>query len=106
MRPAHPLPGVWGWRVGLDLHSVSAVIASGKRPVPIPNPEAKPDCADGTARGTSWESRTPPDNTSQDGHPGTPRVAVPFHTPRYPVGAFAGTLTPSGTRFRGGRLSH
>jgi hypothetical protein len=30
-------------------------------PGPIPNPEVKPHCADGTARGTAWESRTPPD---------------------------------------------
>ena len=30
----------------------------------IPNPEAKPYSADGTARGTVWESRTPPDSTS------------------------------------------
>ncbi|MCU1507684.1 MAG: hypothetical protein JWP05_2653, partial [Microbacteriaceae bacterium] len=27
----------------------------------IPNPEAKTLCADGTAGGTLWESRTPPD---------------------------------------------
>ena len=27
----------------------------------IPNPEAKTLSADGTARGTLWESRTPPD---------------------------------------------
>ena len=27
----------------------------------IPNPEAKPLSADGTAGGTLWESRTPPD---------------------------------------------
>ena len=27
----------------------------------IPNPEAKPHSADGTAGGTLWESRTPPD---------------------------------------------
>jgi hypothetical protein len=26
----------------------------------IPNPEAKPDSADGTACGSVWESRTPP----------------------------------------------
>src|SRR5690606_35874859 len=30
-------------------------------PGPIPNPEAKPFSADGTAGGTLWESRTPPD---------------------------------------------
>jgi hypothetical protein len=29
----------------------------------IPNPEAKTLCADGTAGGTLWESRTPPDLT-------------------------------------------
>jgi hypothetical protein len=29
----------------------------------IPNPEAKTLSADGTARGTLWESRTPPDLT-------------------------------------------
>src|SRR6476659_2857971 len=28
----------------------------------IPNPEAKPFSADGTAGGTLWESRTPPNN--------------------------------------------
>ena len=34
-----------------------------KRETPghIPNPEAKTLCADGTAGGTLWESRTPPD---------------------------------------------
>ncbi len=30
----------------------------------IPNPEAKPHSADGTAGGTLWESRTPPNNSS------------------------------------------
>ena len=29
-------------------------------PGPIPNPEAKPHSADGTAHGSVWESRTPP----------------------------------------------
>ncbi len=42
-------------------HRVTAAIAEGKRPVPIPNPEAKPTSADGTALVTVWESRTPPD---------------------------------------------
>jgi hypothetical protein len=32
----------------------------GETPGPIPNPEVKPFSADGTARGTAWESRTPP----------------------------------------------
>src|SRR4028118_938442 len=36
-------------------------------PGPIPNPEAKPLSADGTALETGWESRTPPDNHSRRG---------------------------------------
>src|SRR5215469_5822584 len=35
--------------------------SEGETPGPIPNPEVKPFSADGTARGTAWESRTPPD---------------------------------------------
>ena len=38
-------------------------------PGPIPNPEVKPLSADGTATGRSWESRTPPDILSEQGHP-------------------------------------
>src|SRR4051812_26388263 len=39
----------------------------GERETPglIPNPEAKPLSADGTALETGWESRTPPNNTSK-----------------------------------------
>src|SRR5687768_14604426 len=36
-------------------------------PGPIPNPEAKPLSADGTAPETGWESRTPPDNHPHEG---------------------------------------
>src|SRR4051795_4806604 len=36
-------------------------------PGPIPNPEAKPLSADGTARATAWESRTSPDTTCSEG---------------------------------------
>ena len=36
-------------------------MAKGKRPASIPNPEAKPFSADGTALVTVWESRTQPD---------------------------------------------
>src|SRR6478672_12467377 len=41
----------------------------GERETPglIPNPEAKPLSADGTAPGTGWESRTPPDNHYRTG---------------------------------------
>src|SRR4051812_43737016 len=53
----------------------------GERETPglIPNPEAKPPSADGTAPETGWESRTPPDNHSRTG----PRhqAAGPFGIP-------------------------
>jgi hypothetical protein len=38
----------------------------GETPGPIPNPEAKTHCADGTALGRVWESRSPPDITSRN----------------------------------------
>ena len=34
--------------------------SGGDTPLPIPNREVKPSCADGTARDTGWESRSPP----------------------------------------------
>ena len=51
------------------------VIAAGKRPAPIPNLEAKPASADGTAPGRVWESRTPPQHSSRGG------VGTLFQTP-------------------------
>src|SRR3954463_16551518 len=50
----------------------------GERETPglIPNPEAKPLSADGTARGTGWESRTPPDITPRNGVTAT--AVAPF----------------------------
>src|SRR3954468_12268531 len=50
----------------------------GERETPglIPNPEAKPFSADGTARGTGWESRTPPDITPRNGV--TASAVAPF----------------------------
>src|SRR5689334_16548395 len=41
----------------------------GETPGPIPNPEAKPSSADGTAPGRVWESRTPPDIFRIEGRP-------------------------------------
>ena len=52
------------------------VIAAGKRPASIPNLEAKPASADGTAPGRVWESRTPPQQPSMVG-PGTQTVPGP-----------------------------
>ena len=53
------------------LTNLVVVIAAGKRPASIPNLEAKPASADGTAPGRVWESRTPPQHTSQMVGPGT-----------------------------------
>src|SRR5690625_404121 len=52
--------------------------SQGETPGPIPNPEAKPLSADGTAHGSVWESRTPPDTNH------TNRVGRPTRTP-HPV---------------------
>ena len=41
--------------------------SGGETPGLIPNPEAKPSSADGTALGRVWESRTPPDSTYSRG---------------------------------------
>src|SRR3954447_18354791 len=60
----------------------------GERETPglIPNPEAKPFSADGTARGTGWESRTPPDILSRNGVTAT-AVAPFLHFAVPPVSA-------------------
>ena len=39
---------------------VSVVDGGEDTPGPFPNPEAKLTCADGTAHGSVWESRSPP----------------------------------------------
>src|SRR2546421_3769546 len=44
--------------------------SGGETPGHIPNPEAKPSSADGTAPARVWESRTPPD-ILPSGAPGT-----------------------------------
>ena len=59
------------------LNHLVVVIAAGKRPVSIPNLEAKPASADGTAPGRVWESRTPPQHSSKRG------VGTLFQTPLF-----------------------
>src|SRR6266581_933385 len=69
-------------------HIVSVAIASGKHPVSIPNLEVKPDSADGTATGRSWESRTPPDIHTVKGHPNGVALNIlpgPFAAPPHCV---------------------
>ena len=60
------------------------VDSGGETPGPIPNPEAKPARADGTAPGREWESRLPP---TQQLHTQTPKV----QHPRCTLGVFTYT---------------
>ena len=46
--------------VGSVLIGLSVVNSYRETPGPIPNPEAKPAHADGTATGRLWESKSPP----------------------------------------------
>ena len=61
----HPPPHQQGGTV-LNTKLV-VVIAPGKRPASIPNLEAKPGSANGTATARLWESRTPPQHTYGSG---------------------------------------
>src|SRR5262245_227540 len=47
-------------RLVIRCHSYWGGFGGGETPLPIPNREVKPSCADGTARDTGWESRSPP----------------------------------------------
>ncbi len=55
--------------------------SGGETPGPIPNPEAKPSSADGTALDRVWESRTPPNTTSQNApdHPWSGAFCIRNH---------------------------
>ena len=52
--------GLGGVTMTTNPIGVSVVDSGGETPGPIPNPEAKPARADGTAPGREWESRLPP----------------------------------------------
>ena len=56
----HDTPAVFGWVCVLFCIGLSVVVSGGVTPGPFPNPEAKPTCADGTAPGRVWESKSPP----------------------------------------------
>ena len=63
----------------VDWHApqgVSVVDGGGETPGPIPNPEAKPARADGTALGRVWESRLPPTQQLQTQHPATDHMVL------------------------------
>ena len=59
------------------------VDGGGETPGPIPNPEAKPARADGTAPGREWESRLPPTQQLHTQAPATQPFVwrVPFRIP-------------------------
>ena len=52
-------------QVGNASTSLSVVDSYRETPGPIPNPEAKPVHADGTATGRLWESKSPPTPNKQ-----------------------------------------
>src|SRR3954471_18148584 len=64
--PDHPAGSInrsinrGGWGPGRTSRQCFGGHSDGETPGSIPNPEAKPVSADGTARGTGWESRSPP----------------------------------------------
>ena len=62
-QPPNPAGNTGGIQEKIWLNYLVVVIAAGKRPASIPNLEAKPASADGTAPGRVWESRTPPQHT-------------------------------------------
>ena len=71
----------------------------GETPRPIPNLEAKPASADGTAPGRVWESRTPPQQPSQySGSPETCKTVsglpLSLHASKQPLEARPRTNRP------------
>ena len=66
----------------------AAAMAQGRRPVTIPNPEAKPWHGDGTMPERTWESSTPPQPHFTEGpgntrSPGLPRIPGTTQNPRH-----------------------
>ena len=67
--PVSDTPPLYITGSGTPLHGpqdVSVVDSGRETPGPIPNPEAKPARADGTALGRVWESRLPPTQQLQN----------------------------------------
>ena len=75
--------------------------SGGETPGLIPNPEAKPSSADGTALVRVWESRTPPDSPLMMAHPvrGVGHHSFPRPTP-CGVGLFSYPNTPAARQSR------
>ena len=64
-------------------------------PGPIPNPEVKPSSADGTARGSVWESRRPPDHTPSPQGAGNPTKGPPTPCGGQPFNNHTSTRHPT-----------
>ena len=80
------------------LNHLVVVIAAGKRPASIPNLEAKPASADGTAPGRVWESRTPPQQPSKGGARNTrSKGPTPLRIPSHRRAHNAQTFNTGGT---------
>lgn len=62
---------------------VPVVNSGGETPGPIPNPEAKPANADGTAPGRVWESRKPPTNNNTNKKRGGECPHTSGHSPTF-----------------------
>ena len=107
----HSTPVFTGWWVlgvcGCFVDRFVGGFGGGVTPGPFPNPVAKPTCADGTAPGRVWESRSPPAlNVVVGGpvpHPGRHCVSVGvrggasfFVCARVPL--VAGVRRPGGAR--------
>lgn len=60
----------------------------------IPNPEAKPYSADGTAGGTLWESRTPPNYYSEWWSPDFGPGATTFLLPGCAINPVTAAILP------------
>src|SRR3954447_24682002 len=81
--PTNPTPRPGGACLGKTGSQCYGGHGERETPGHIPNPEAKPLSADGTALETGWESRTPPDNPLPKGPqpPGWGPFAYPRPTP-------------------------
>ena len=97
-KPAHVLRASFGLPFAVQLSGVAqlaskfpGVHGGGVPPVPIPNTEVKPSCADGTAWVTVWKNRTMPGKPCEA--PGKPGAFL--RTPRRAcIDAWAMALNP------------
>ena len=91
----HPPPGRAPKRKrGMCLACLSVVNSCRETPGPIPNPEAKPAHADGTATGRMWESKSPPTPNNKHNKIQQEEDGIP------PSSSFVLLASPAGTSRR------